>query len=86
MPKTAHKKVETSAASAATTEVPANASSPSLIAFHVIQGPQGKPPILTPIGAAFAHPDGEGFTLDLSLMPTSGGRILLRAPQVKKPA
>ena len=69
---------------AAQEAVPSKA--PALIAFHVIPVPEGKPPILTPIGAAFAHDDGEGFTLQLNLMPTTGGRIVLRTPKAKKTA
>jgi hypothetical protein len=58
---------------------------PDLIAFHATPAPKkGQQPILTPIGAAIAHDDGEGFTLQLNLMPTTGGRILLRMPTAKK--
>jgi len=59
---------------------------PALIAFHVVPAPKGKQPILTPIGAAVAHEDGEGFTLQLNLIPANGGRIVLRTPKAKKTA
>jgi hypothetical protein len=35
----------------------------------------------TRIGAAWEHKDGEGIDLQLDLVPTSGGRIVLRAPR-----
>jgi hypothetical protein len=57
---------------------------PALVAFHMMPAPKGKQPILTPIGAAVAHDDGEGYTLQLNLIPTTGGRILLRVPKAKK--
>jgi len=34
----------------------------------------------TRIGAAWDHDDGKGFTLQLDLVPVSGGRIVLRTP------
>jgi hypothetical protein len=35
----------------------------------------------TRIGAAWNHIDGEGIDLHLDLVPTSGGRIVLRTPR-----
>ena len=67
-----------------TPQTPVTVRTPDLIAFHMTPAPKGKQPALTPIGAAIAHPDGEGFTLQLDLMPTAGGRILLRVPKAKK--
>lgn len=70
---------------AITTASPAPASqTPALIAYHMSHAPKGTPPVLMPIGAAFAHDDGEGFTLQLHLMPTAGGRIVLRKPKATK--
>jgi len=70
-----------------TTEMPKVASNaPALIAFHVAPAPKGQKAVLMPIGAAMAHEDGEGFTLQLHLMPTTGGRIVLRTPPKAKKA
>jgi hypothetical protein len=33
------------------------------------------------IGAAWAHGDGEGFTLKLDLMPVNGADIVIRKPR-----
>lgn len=33
-----------------------------------------------PVGAAWKHKDGDGLNLALDLMPTTPGRIVLRAP------
>ena len=60
------------------------APAPSLIAYYAMPVPKGQQPILSPIGGALAHPDGEGFTLQLHLMPPVGAHIILRKPQVKK--
>jgi len=57
---------------------------PSLIAYYAMPVPKGQQPILSPIGGALVHPDGEGFTLQLHLMPPVGAHIILRKPQVKK--
>jgi len=57
---------------------------PALIAYYAMPVPKGQQPIASPIGAALAHDDGEGFTLQLHLMPPVGAHILLRKPQVKK--
>jgi hypothetical protein len=59
---------------------------PALIAYYAMPVPKGQQPMLSPIGAALAHDDGEGFTLQLHLMPPVGGHIILRKPQVKKAA
>jgi hypothetical protein len=72
---------------AASINAPAKApAQPALLAYHVIPVPQGKPPLLSLIGAAVAHDDGEGFTLELDLVPTKGGRIVLRTPKSMKAA
>ena len=49
---------------------------PALIAYHVAD--RGKNGFWTRIGAAWDHQDGEGFTIQLDLVPTDGGRIVLR--------
>ncbi len=49
---------------------------PALIAYHV---PDRDKAPWTRIGAAWDHKDGEGFTLQLDLVPVSTGRIVLRA-------
>ena len=53
---------------------------PSLIAYHVVERGEDKR-FWTRIGAAWKHKDGEGIDLQLDLVPTSGGRIVLRAPR-----
>jgi hypothetical protein len=77
---------ETTSAPAAQDPTPAKAVVPALIAYYAMPVPQGQQPVLSPIGAAIAHDDGEGFTLQLHLMPPVGGHIVLRKPQVKKAA
>ena len=52
--------------------------SPAYIAWHVA-GNEEKA-FWTRIGAAWAHRDGEGLTLQLDLVPVNGGRIVLRHP------
>jgi len=90
MTSTAQKKTkdkEVAANTSTAAQTPAQvAVLPALIAYHVIPAPAGQQPLLSPIGSAVAHDDGEGFTLNLQLMPTTGGRIILRKPQVKKAA
>lgn len=49
---------------------------PALIAYHV---PDREKAPWTRIGAAWDHKDGEGFTLQLDLVPVTSGRIVLRA-------
>ena len=63
---------------AAPAQKPAAKKSPALIAYHV---PDRENPFWTKIGAAFAHEDGKGLTLDLELWPVAGGRIVLREPK-----
>ena len=53
---------------------------PSLIAYAVNEKGEDKA-FWTRIGAAWDHEDGEGLTLQLELLPVSGGRIVLRAPK-----
>jgi hypothetical protein len=56
------------------------ALAPSFIAYHVVERGEDKR-FWTRIGAAWKHKDGEGIDLQLDLVPTSGGRIVLRAPR-----
>ena len=48
---------------------------PAFIAYHV---PDRENATWTRIGAAWNHKDGDGFTLDLELVPLAKGRIVLR--------
>lgn len=54
---------------------------PTLIAYHV---PERENARWTRIGAAWDHKDGKGFTLTLDLIPTTGGRIVLRTFEEKQ--
>ena len=54
-------------------------TTPALIAWHVAE--RGEKKFWNRIGAAWEHEDGEGLTLQLDLLPTAGGRIVLRAPK-----
>ena len=49
---------------------------PVLIAWHVAE--RGEKGFWTRIGAAWHHVDGKGYTIDLDLIPATGGRIVLR--------
>ncbi|PQO22443.1 hypothetical protein C2I36_12935 [Rhodobacteraceae bacterium WD3A24] len=51
---------------------------PALIAFHVAE--RGEKTFWTRIGAAWDHDDAKGLTVQLDLVPASGGRIVLREP------
>ena len=51
---------------------------PALIAYHVTE--RGEKSFWTRIGAAWDHDDAKGLTIQLDLMPMSGGRIVLREP------
>lgn len=42
------------------------------------EGANGKEAYWLPIGAAWPHKDRKGFNLQLSALPASGGRIVLR--------
>jgi hypothetical protein len=42
------------------------------------EGANGKEAFWTRIGSAWPHKDGKGFHLQLSALPASGGRIVLR--------
>lgn len=51
---------------------------PAFIAWHVDE--KGEKSFWTRIGAAWDHKDGEGYTLQLDLIPVNGGRVVLRVP------
>lgn len=55
---------------------------PRLIAYHVAE--RGKKKFWTRIGAAWDHEDGKGLTLQLELLPASGGRVVLREPAAEE--
>lgn len=55
-------------------------NAPSYIAYAVNDKGEDKS-FWTRIGAAWAHEDGEGFSLQLDLVPVNGGRIVLRTPK-----
>jgi len=55
-----------------------NTQPPALIAYHVAE--RGEKSFWTRIGAAWDHEDAKGLTIQLELMPMTGGRIVLREP------
>jgi hypothetical protein len=59
-----------------------NANPPSYIAYQV-RDRDGQDSFWTRIGAAFAHKDGKGFTIQVEAVPLDG-RITLRVPSDKK--
>jgi len=54
---------------------------PALVAFHVRENkdPKGKG-FWTRIGAAWPHEDGEGFNIQIDVLPIDG-KIVLRTPK-----
>ena len=56
--------------------------SPSHVAYQV-RDREGQKGFWTRIGAAFAHADGKGFTIQVDAVPLDG-RISLRVPSDKK--
>lgn len=57
------------------------AKGPALVAFHVRENKDGKGKgFWTRIGAAWQHEDGEGFNVQIDVMPIDG-RIVLRTPK-----
>lgn len=63
---------------------PREATPPALIAWHVSE--RGEKSFWTRIGAAWGHKDGEGYNIQLDLVPTGIGRIVLRAPSQNEEA
>ena len=59
-----------------------NGSKPSHIAYHV-RDRDGKKSFWTRIGSAWAHADGNGFNLQIEIVPLDG-RISLRVASEKK--
>jgi hypothetical protein len=57
----------------------ANSQQPAYRAFTVVKR-EGTDDFWLPIGAAFAHQDGEGLNLVLQALPIDG-RVVLRAPK-----
>ncbi|WP_457811906.1 hypothetical protein [Sinorhizobium meliloti] len=53
---------------------------PALIAWHVTEKGEKKA-FWTRIGAAWHHQKGDGLTLQLDLVPVTGGRIVLLPPK-----
>lgn len=53
---------------------------PALIAWHVTEKGEKKA-FWTRIGAAWNHQKGDGLTLQLDLVPVTGGRIVLLPPK-----
>ena len=56
--------------------------SPTHLAYQVREAKDGKG-FWTKIGAAWAHGDGEGFTLRLDLIPINGAEIVIRTPRAE---
>lgn len=54
-----------------------NHNAPDYLAWHVTQ--KGEKSFWNKVGAAWAHKDGKGYTLQLETCPING-RIVLRAP------
>jgi hypothetical protein len=54
---------------------------PTHIVNHVRER-EGQPGVWTPIGAAWAHKDGKGFTVQVEMVPLDG-RLILRVPSEK---
>lgn len=52
---------------------------PALIAWHITE--RGEKKFWNRVGAAWEHEDGDGLTLQLDLIPSAGGRIILRKPK-----
>ena len=64
------------------TKTKSTGKSPSYIAYQV-RDREGQKGFWTRIGAAFAHADGKGFTIQVDAVPLDG-RISLRVPSDKK--
>jgi len=59
-----------------------NDRSPSHVAYQV-RDREGRKGIWTRIGSAWAHADGNGFNIQIDVVPL-GGRITLRVPSDRK--
>lgn len=58
----------------------ANSQEPAFTAYAVSKRGEGQDDWWNPIGAAFAHQDGEGYNIILQCIPVSG-KIVLRPPK-----
>ena len=56
---------------------------PTYIAYQVRDRGEGEKGFFTRIGAAWAHGDGNGFSIQLDAIPLDG-RVVLRIPSEKK--
>ena len=61
---------------------PKTSKAPTLVAFHVREGKDGGKGFWTRIGAAWQHEDGEGFNVQIEMMPLDG-KIVLRTPKAE---
>ena len=62
------------------TDTPAR--KPSLRLYSVIEGQRGRKSRWIPVGAVFAHEDGEGFNIQLDAIPVGfDGRLVARQPK-----
>ena len=61
----------------------AASKAPSHVAYHVREGKAGGNGFWTRIGAAWQHKDGNGFNLQIDVVPLDG-RITLRIASEKK--
>ena len=58
---------------------------PNFYVYQVREGDRGKK-FWVPLGAAFAHEDGKGISIELNALPVGNfdGRLVLRAPRDKE--
>lgn len=65
-----------------TTDTDTPARRPSLRLYSVIEGQRGRKSRWIPVGALFAHEDGEGFNIQLDAIPVGfDGRLVARQPK-----
>ena len=57
------------------------AKRPPAYTAYFVQDREGS--FWVPVGAAWDHQDGQGFSLTLDLLPNVPGRIVLRRPKAK---
>jgi hypothetical protein len=67
---------------AKTSETQTASKAPSHVAYHV-RDREGQKGFWSRMGAAWAHPDGNGFNIQLEAVPLDG-RIVLRVAKEKK--
>jgi hypothetical protein len=53
--------------------------------YNVTERGEGKDDYWQPIGAAWAHEDGNGFNLSLDYLPLKPGRIVVRTKSAEPP-